>query len=132
MWISEAYAQAAAGGLGGAGAGIVQFLPIILVVFIMYMLMWRPQQKKMREHKAMIAAVKRGDRVVAAGGIIGVISKVVDEGEVQLEVAEGVRMRVLRSSINDVLNRTEPAKALDNASGKAEKPEKGEKKGDGR
>jgi len=69
MWISEAYAQAAAGGLGGAGAGIVQFLPIILVVFIMYMLMWRPQQKKMREHKAMIAAVKRGDRVVAAGQV---------------------------------------------------------------
>jgi len=129
MWISEAYAQAAVGGLGGAGAGIVQFLPIILVIFIMYMLMWRPQQKKMREHKAMIAAVKRGDRVVAAGGVI---SKVVDEGEVQLEVAEGVRMRVLRSSINDVLNRTEPAKALDDASGKAEKPEKGEKKGDGR
>jgi len=66
----------------------VQFLPIILVIFIMYMLMWRPQQKKMREHKAMIAAVKRGDRVVAAGGIIGVVSKVVDESEVQLEVAE--------------------------------------------
>jgi preprotein translocase subunit YajC len=78
----------------------------------------------------MIAAVKRGDRVVAAGGIIGVISKVVDESEVQIEVAEGVKMRVLRSSINDVLNRTEPAKALDDA--KAEKPEKGEKKGDGR
>ena len=76
----------------------------------------------------MVAAVKRGDRVVTSGGIIGVISKVVDEAEVQLEIAEGVRVRILRSSINDVLTRSEPAKAQDNA---PEKPEKKEK-GDGR
>ena len=83
----------------------------------------------------MIAAVKRGDRVVAAGGIIGTVSKVVDEGEVQIEVAEGVRMRVLRSSINDVLNRSDGAKIQDNTPEKAEKPEKPEKpekKGDAR
>ncbi len=78
MFITDAYAQATAGGLEGAGASIMQFLPIILVVFIMYMLMWRPQQKKMKAHKAMIAAVKRGDKVVAAGGIIGTVSKVVE------------------------------------------------------
>jgi len=132
MFITDAYAQATAGGLEGAGASIMQFLPIILVVFIMYMLMWRPQQKKMKAHKAIIAAVKRGDRVVAAGGIIGTVSKVVDEGEVQIEVAEGVRMRVLRSSINDVLNRSDGAKIQDNTPEKAEKPEKPEKKGDAR
>jgi preprotein translocase subunit YajC len=129
MFITDAYAQATAGGLEGAGASIMQFLPIILVVFIMYMLMWRPQQKKMKAHKAMIAAVKRGDRVVAAGGIIGTVSKVIDDGEVQIEVADGVRMRVLRSSINDVLNRSDGAKIQDNTPEKAEKPEK---KGDAR
>src|SRR5690242_6829102 len=102
MLITDAYAQAASGGLGGAGSGIVQFLPIILVGVIIYMMMWRPQQKKMKAHREMIAAVKRGDRVVAAGGLIGVVSKVVDEGEVQLEIAEGVRVRILRSSINEV------------------------------
>ena len=102
----------------------MQFLPIILVVFIMYMLMRRPQQKKMKAHKAMIAAVKRGDKVVAAGGIIGTVSKVVSDGEVQIEVAEGVRMRVLRSSINDVLNRSDGAEIQDNTPGKAEKADK--------
>jgi preprotein translocase subunit YajC len=128
MFITDAYAQAA-GGLGGAGSGIVQFLPIVLVGVIIYMMMWRPQQKKMKAHREMIAAVKRGDRVVAAGGLIGVVSKVVDEGEVQLEIAEGVRIRVLRSSINEVLNRSEPAKGQDNTPAKPEKPEKSEKKG---
>jgi preprotein translocase subunit YajC len=126
MWITEAYAQAAAGGPGGMLGGL---LPLIAIIPIFYFLVWAPQKKRTREHKAMIAAVKRGDRVVAAGGIIGVISKVVDEGEVQIEIAEGVKVRILRSSINDVLNRSEPAKAQDNA---PDKPEKGEKKGDGR
>ena len=98
-------------------------LPLIAIVPIFYFLVWAPQKKKMKEHKAMIAAVKRGDRVIAAGGLIGVISKVMDDNEVQLEIAEGVKVRVLRSSINDVLTRTEPAKAQDNTP---------EKKGDSR
>ena len=122
MFIDSAYAQAAAGGAGAPGM-LGTLLPLIAIVPIFYFLVWAPQKKKMKEHKAMIAAVKRGDRVVAAGGIIGVISKVVDESEVQIEVAEGVKMRVLRSSINDVLTRTEPAKAQDNTP---------EKKGDSR
>jgi preprotein translocase subunit YajC len=127
MFITEAFAQAAAGGAGGASM-LGSFLPIIAIIPIFYFLLWRPQQKKMRDHKALIAAVKRGDRVVAAGGIIGTVNKV-DENEVQLEVGEGVRMRVLRSSINDVLNRTEPAKAQDNL---PQKSEKAEKKGESR
>jgi preprotein translocase subunit YajC len=127
MFITEAYAQAAGGGPGGMLGGL---LPLIAIIPIFYFLVWAPQRKRMKEHKAMIAAVKRGDRIVSAGGIIGVISKVVDESEVQLEISEGVKVRLLRSSINDVLNRTEPAKATqDNA---PEKAEKGEKKGDGR
>jgi preprotein translocase subunit YajC len=120
MFITDAYAQAASGGF--SGAGFAQLLPFIPVVFIMYWMLWRPQQKKMKEHRAMVAAVKRGDRVVAAGGLIGMVTKVVDEGEVQLEIAEGVKVRILRSSINDVLNRSEPAKGQDNS------PEKSEKK----
>ncbi|HZT18878.1 MAG TPA: preprotein translocase subunit YajC [Dongiaceae bacterium] len=124
MFIDSAYAQAASGSLG-SGSTIVQILPLIAIAAIFYFMMIRPQQKKMKDHRAMVAAVKRGDRVVTSGGIIGVISKVVDEAEVQLEIAEGVRVRILRSSINDVLTRSEPAKAQDNA------PEKKEK-GDGR
>lgn len=126
MWITEAYAQAAGGGPGGMLGGL---LPLVAIIPIFYFLVWAPQKKRMKEHKAMIAAVKRGDRVVTSGGIIGVVSKVVDDGELQLEIAEGVKVRLLRSSINDVLNRSEPAKAQDNA---PEKTEKGEKKGDGR
>jgi len=130
MWITEAYAQAAAGGPGGMLGGL---LPLVAIIPIFYFLVWAPQRKRMKEHKAMIGAVKRGDRIVSAGGIIGVISKVVDESEVQVEISEGVKVRLLRSSINDILNRSEPAKASqDNAPEKAEKSEKGEKKGDGR
>ena len=108
MFIDSAYAQAAAGGAGAPGM-LGTLLPLIAIVPIFYFLVWAPQKKKMKEHKAMIAAVKRGDRVIAAGGLIGVISKVMDDNEVQLEIAEGVKVRVLRSSINDVLTRTEPA-----------------------
>ena len=122
MFIDSAYAQAAAGGAGAPGM-LGTLLPLIAIVPIFYFLVWAPVKKKMKEHKAMIAAVKRGDRVIAAGGLIGVISKVMDDNEVQLEIAEGVKVRVLRSSINDVLTRTEPAKAQDNTP---------EKKGDSR
>jgi len=121
MFINSAYAQATSGGFDGAG--MLQLLPLVLIFVIFYFLLIRPQQRKMKEHKAMVSAVKRGDRVVTSGGLIGVISKVVDDNEVQLEVAEGVRVRVLRSGINDVLTRGEPAKIQDNAP---------EKKGDGR
>jgi preprotein translocase subunit YajC len=121
MFITSAYAQSTSGGFDGAG--MLQLLPLVLIFVIFYFLLIRPQQRKMKEHKAMVAAVKRGDRVVTSGGLIGVISRVVDDNEVQLEVAEGVRVRVLRSGINDVLTRGEPAKTQDNAP---------EKKGDGR
>jgi preprotein translocase subunit YajC len=117
MFIDSAYAQAAGGGADGGGmASLGGLLPLIAIIPIFYFLVWAPQRKKMKEHKAMIGAIKRGDRVVAAGGLIGVVSKVVDDGEVQLEIAEGVKVRILRGSINDVLTRTgEPAKSQDNA-----------------
>lgn len=107
MLITPAYAQAAGGG-GAAAFG--QFIPLILIFAIMYFLLIRPQQKRMKEHKAMIEALRRGDQVVTQGGIIGKISRVKDgENEVEVEIADGVRVRVVRSTIASVLSKTEPA-----------------------
>ncbi len=105
MFATPAYAQAAG---GGAGA-FAQFLPLILIFAIMYFLLIRPQQKKMKEHKAMVDALRRGDQIVTQGGVIGKVSKVKDDGEVEVEIAEGVKIRVVQATIAQVLNKTEPA-----------------------
>ncbi|SHI81794.1 protein translocase subunit yajC [Shimia gijangensis] len=88
---------------------IVQFMPLILIFGIMYFLLIRPQQKKMKEHQAMVAAVGRGDRIVTQGGLIGKVAKVKDDNEVEVEIAEGVKVRVVKSTIAQVLAKTEPA-----------------------
>ena len=105
MFVTPAYAQAAGGAAGAFGS----FVPLILIFGIMYFLLIRPQQKKMKDHKAMIAAVRRGDQIVTQGGIIGKVSKVKDEGEVEVEIANGVKVRVVTSTISQVLSKTEPA-----------------------
>ena len=87
-----------------------QFVPLILIFAIMYLLLIRPQQKKAKEHQAMVAALRRGDQVVTAGGIMGKVSKVKDEREVELEIATGVNVRVVRNTIAQVVSKTEPAK----------------------
>jgi preprotein translocase subunit YajC len=76
----------------------------------MYFLLIRPQQKKLKDHQAMVAALRRGDQVVTQGGIIGKVVKVKDDGELEVEVAEGVKVRVVQSTIATVLSKTEPAK----------------------
>ena len=86
-----------------------QFLPLILIFAIMYFLLIRPQQKKVREHQAMVAALRRGDQVITQGGLIGKVTKVKDDSEVEVEVASGVTVRVVRSTIANVMNKTEPA-----------------------
>ena len=86
-----------------------QFIPLILIFVIMYFLLIRPQQKKMKEHKAMVEALRRGDQVVTQGGIIGKVSKVKEDGEVEVEIAEGVKVRVVQATISQVLSKTEPA-----------------------
>jgi preprotein translocase subunit YajC len=108
MLISEAYAQAA----GGAGGGefIGGILPLVLIFVVFYFLLIRPQQKKMKNHRNMVAALRRGDKVVTGGGLIGTVSKVVSDGELQVEVAEGVKVRVVRGTISEVLSKPEPAK----------------------
>ncbi len=88
---------------------IGQFIPLILIFAIMYFLLIRPQQKKLKQHQAMVAALRRGDQVVTAGGLIGKVSKIKDDAEVEVELAEGVKVRVVRSTIGQVINKTEPA-----------------------
>ncbi|MDA0188534.1 MAG: preprotein translocase subunit YajC [Proteobacteria bacterium] len=87
-----------------------QFVPLILIFVIMYFLLIRPQQKKVKEHQAMIAALRRGDEIVTQGGLIGKITKVKDETEVEVELSDGVKVRVVRSTIAQVRSKTEPAK----------------------
>ena len=107
MFISDAFAQTA----GAAEASIFQmFLPLILIGAVFYFLLIRPQQKKMKEHNAMLDAIRRGDRVVTGGGIIGTVSKVVDDDELAIDIADGVKVRVRRSLIANVVSKTEPAK----------------------
>ena len=106
MLISPAYAQAAGGDGGGA---LVQLLPLVLIFVVFWLLLIRPQQKKMKQHRAMVAALRRGDKVVTAGGLLGTVTKVVDDREAQIEIAEGVKVRVVRSTISEVLSKTEPA-----------------------
>lgn len=88
-----------------------QFVPLVLIFLIMYFLLIRPQQKKMKEHQNMVSNLRRGDQVVTQGGLIGKVSKVKDENELEVEIAEGVKVRVVKSTITQVLSKTEPAKA---------------------
>ncbi|MCW1920265.1 preprotein translocase subunit YajC [Rhodobacter sp. KR11] len=83
-------------------------LPMVLIFGIMYFLLIRPQQKKMRDLKAMIGALRRGDRVVTAGGIIGLVSKVEEDNTVEIEIAQGVKVKVVKATITQVLSKTEP------------------------
>jgi len=106
MFATPAFAQAAGGGAAGAFGS---FIPLILIFAIMYFLLIRPQQKKVKEHKSMVEALRRGDQVVTQGGLIGKVSKVKDDEEVEVEIAEGIKVRVIRGTIAQVLNKTEPA-----------------------
>ena len=109
MFVTPAYAQAA--GAAGAPSALVQFVPLILIFLIMYFLLLRPQQKKLKDHRAMIDALRRGDQVVTAGGIIGKVTNVKTDNEVEVEIATGVKIRVVKSTITSVLSKTEPATA---------------------
>jgi len=121
MLISTALAQEAVGAAPGAESAIMSFLPMILIFVVFYFLLIRPQQKKLKEHRAMLEALRRGDRVVTGGGIIGTVVKVGPEEEIQVEIAEGVRVRVLRGTITNVIAKTEPVKSTASATETAEK-----------
>jgi preprotein translocase subunit YajC len=109
LLITRAYAQEAGGGLGSliSGSGLGQFLPLVLIFVVFYFLMIRPQQQAQKDLKAKIGAVKRGDRVLTAGGIIATVQKVKDgSGEIEVEIAPSVRVTVLRDTLTNVLTNT--------------------------
>lgn len=110
MFVSPAFAQAG-GDVAGAGAGIVQFLPLILIFVVFYFLLIRPQQKKMKQHRDMLAAIRRGDRIVTGGGIVGMVNKVIDDNEILVEIADGVRVRVHKPLVSAVLAKSEAVAA---------------------
>jgi preprotein translocase subunit YajC len=114
MLISPAYAQAPGAGLFDQSA-LVQFLPLVLIFVVFYFLLIRPQQKKQKDHRTMLDALRRGDRVVTGGGILASVSKVVSPEEVEVDIASGVRVRVLRSTITSVLAKPDPAAAREAA-----------------
>ena len=100
---------APAGDSGGAIGALIQFFPFIAIFAIFYMLMIRPQQRRVKEHQAAITAVKKGDEVVTGGGIRGRVTKVGDD-EAEVEIAQGVKIRVIKSTISQVLSpNTKPA-----------------------
>ncbi len=107
MIVTPAFAQ-------GAGAGgsdmLVSLLPFVLIFVIMYFLILRPQQKRSKQHQEMVKNMRRGDSVVTSGGLFGKITKVVDENEIEVEVADGVRVRQMRSMIAEVRSKGEPVK----------------------
>jgi preprotein translocase subunit YajC len=90
--------------------GFQDFIPLILIFAIMYFLLIRPQQKKVKEHQNMVASLRRGDQVVTQGGLIGKVTKVKEENEIEVEVSDGVKVRVLQNTIAQVLSKTEPTK----------------------
>jgi preprotein translocase subunit YajC len=104
--IQDAYAQAAPSGPGGFD--FISMLPLVLIAAVFYFFIIRPQQKKVQQQKQLLSALRRGDRVMTTGGIIGVITKVVSDQELQVEIAEGVRVRVARAMVAELLSKTEP------------------------
>ena len=107
--ITPAYAQT-----GGAGGGdmLIQLFPFLLIFVIIYFLMIRPQQQRMKQHQAMVQGVRRGDTVVTSGGIVGKVTRVYDDSdEIQVEIADSVRVRVVRATLSDVRSKSEPVPA---------------------
>lgn len=108
MLISPAYAQAAAG--GDTSSMLMSLLPFALIFVIMYFLILRPQQKKIKDHNELVKNVRRGDTVVTTGGLVGKVTKVVDDEQIEVEIADGVRVRQVRQLLSGVRTKGEPAK----------------------
>jgi preprotein translocase subunit YajC len=107
MLITPAYAQSLGGGDGGM---LMSLLPFILIFVIMYFLILRPQQKRVKQHQEMVKNVRRGDTVVTSGGLVGKVTKVTDDEQIEVEVADGVRVRQMRQMIAEVRAKGEPVK----------------------
>ena len=108
MLITPAFAQAAAG--GDANSMLMSLLPFALIFVIMYFLILRPQQKKVKDHAELVKNIRRGDTVVTSGGLVGKVTKVVDDDQIEFEISDGVRVRQMRQMISGVRTKGEPAK----------------------
>jgi preprotein translocase subunit YajC len=106
LFVSPAYAQAA--GTSGSAFDLMSILPLILIFVVFYFLLIRPQQKKVKDHRERISKVKRGDRIVTGGGIIGTVTRDLGPDEIQVEIAEGVRVKIVKATIADIRAKTEP------------------------
>ena len=100
MFISEVMAQ----GAGGGSGFLIQIAPLVLIFAVFYFLLIRPQQKKMKDHRSMVAALSKGDKIVTAGGLMGTIAKIEDERIVSVEIAENIKVKVVRSTITEVIS----------------------------
>ena len=111
MFVTSAYAQAA-GGTAAAGLDtgmlISNFLPILLLVVIFWLLIFRPQQKRLKAQREMLGAISRGDTIVTTGGLVGKVTKAVDGEDLEVEIAQGTRVKVVRTMIADVRSKSTP------------------------
>ena len=109
MWITQAFAQGSSP-FGGDGGMLMSLLPFILIFVIMYFLILRPQQKRVKQHQEMVKNVRRGDTVVTNGGLVGKVTKVIDDDQIEMEIADDVRIRQMRGMLSDVRAKGEPVK----------------------
>ena len=107
MLITPAFAQ---GSVLGGDSMLVQLLPFVLIFVIMYFLILRPQQKRAKEHQELVRNLRRGDSVITSGGLVGKVTKVVDDEQIEMEIADGVRVRQVRSMVSGVRSKSEPVK----------------------
>ncbi|MBO0346278.1 preprotein translocase subunit YajC [Roseibium limicola] len=108
MFITPAYAQSGVPSMGPDF--LMSLLPFVLIFAIMYFLIIRPQRQRVKQHQELVSNLRRGDTIVTSGGLIGKVAKVVDDSEIQVELAEGVKVRIVRAMVQDVRAKSEPAK----------------------
>ncbi len=111
MFISEAWAQAG----GGGGDMFTAMLPLVLIFAVFYFLLIRPQQKKVKAHQQMISALRRGDKIITAGGVYGTVTKVLNDADAMVEIAEGLRVRIARSTIATLLTKPDSSRAANDS-----------------
>jgi preprotein translocase subunit YajC len=107
MFVTPAFAQ---GFMGGGSDMIMSLLPFVLIFVIMYFLILRPQQRRVKQHQELVKNLRRGDTIITSGGLIGKVTKVVDDDQVEVEIADGVRVRQMRGMVSDVRAKGEPVK----------------------
>src|SRR6266513_2619510 len=113
MFITPAFAQAGPGDI--LSSPMTQLLPFVLIFVIMYFLILRPQQRRVKQHQEMVKNLRRGDTIISSGGLVGKVTKLVDDDQVEVEIADGVRVRQMRQMVSEVRAKGEPVK--DEASG---------------